>query len=237
MSLSRDGAWPSVRAWVLQVIDRGVFPDIVMGANDGIVATAGIVEGFSATAASGRTVILAALASLTAGALSLGGAIYSEYSAQREAVRSTVEEERRRLASTPDLEFAQLEAMYVERGLSAELARQVAAQLTAHDALGAHIELEHSISTDDLTLNPVVVGVAAGLAFAGGSTIPFLAALFAPPAWRLPVIFLAAIVALCLTSTFLVRVGRASPGRTFVRALVVGVGTILVGLALGRLIG
>ena len=208
-----------------------------MGANDGIVATAGIVEGFAASAAGGRAaLVLAAVASLTAGSLSLAGAMYAEYAAQRDALRSTIEGERRSLAGSPDVELAELEALYMERGLSAETARQVAVQLTAHDALGAHIEVQYGISPDEQSLNPLVVAVAAGLAFAAGAMVPVLAALLAPAAWRLPVIFGAAILALCVTSTVLARFGRASVVRTFLRALIIGISTMLIGLGVGRLL-
>lgn len=221
----------------LRFLDHRAFPEIVLGANDGIVATAGIVEGFAATSPSERTLILAAIASLAAGALSLGGAMYAEYAAQRDSLRSTIEDERRRLSRSPDVEFAELEALYLARGLSAGTARQVAQELTAHDALNAHIEAEYGILPEERSLNPLTVAVACGVAFAGGSMVPLLAAMFAPAAWRLPVIFAAAIVALCITSGVLARAGRASPFRTLARALIIGISTMLIGLGVGRLVG
>lgn len=235
----REAAPPGVARQnpILQVFDRGVVSDLVMGANDGIMATGGIVEGFSAAAAAGQTLVLAAIVSLTIGALSLGGAMYTDYAARRDAATATVEEERRRLATAPDVELAALERLYIERGVTPEVAKQVAIQLSAHDALGAHIEVEYGIQPEDLSINPAVVGVASAIAFAAGAMIPVLAALFAPPEWRLVVIIVAAGVALCVTSTVLVRVGKSKAVRTFVRSLCIGIGTILIGLGAGRLLG
>lgn len=219
-----------------RVLNGQVLPQSVMGANDGIVATAGIVEGLSASPATGHTIILAGVAALVAGGLSLGGAMYAEHAAERDSLRSTIESERRLLANLPDVELEELQGLYVARGLSADVAKQVAAQLTAHDALAAHIETEYGISAEDRSIRPVVIAVASGGAFAVGALIPLLAVLFAPTAWRVAVIFAATVLGLCFTSVLLSRAGKASVLRTFARALIIGVGTMLIGLAVGRLL-
>lgn len=205
-------------------------------ANDGIVATAGIVEGLSASAEGRHTVVLAAAIALLVGGLSLGGAIYAEYAAQRDALTSTIEEEQSLLRRLPGAELEELQRLYVERGLTPELAAEVAAQLSARDPLAAHLEAEYGLSARAASPSPLAAGAAAALAFGVGAAIPLVATLFAPAAWRVPILFGAAILGLGATSAILVWAGTATVGRTFGRALIVGVLTMLAGLALGRVL-
>jgi VIT1/CCC1 family predicted Fe2+/Mn2+ transporter len=235
--IGKGNPTPALKSPRRRIFDRELFPELVTATNDGIIATAAIVEGLTASAVSGNIIVLAGLATLAAGGLSLGGVIYAEYAAERDDLRSTLDQERRLLASLPDAELEELKGLYVARGLTAELAAQVAAQLTARDALSAHVEAEYGISTDDLSVHPLPVAVASGMAFAVGALVPLLAVWFAPTAWRVPVIFAAAIAGLCVTSVVRARVGRSSVLRTFGRAVTVGVSAMLIGLVLGRLVG
>ena len=147
--------------------------------NDGIIATAGIVEGFSGAGAGLITLIIAAVSAMIAGTMALAGAKYAEAAGDRDAEIAVMEEERRQLALSPQEEFAELVEHYRARGLSDGLARQVAGELTAQDALGAHLRAEHGLSETDVT-RPTPVALLAGVCFAVGSGVPLLAILIVP---------------------------------------------------------
>ena len=139
---------------------------LVVDANDGIIATAGIVEGFAGAGATRSTILIAAFSAMVAGGIALAGAKYAEEAAERDAQLALIEEERQQLARAPEEETAELVALYEAKGLSPQLAREVATELTAGDPLAAHIDAEHGLS--------LVAGTAgtAGLAVAGGSRSP-----------------------------------------------------------------
>ncbi len=208
---------------------------MTVDANDGIIATAGIVEGFSGAGATLVTLIIAAVSAMIAGTIALAGAKYAEAAGDRDAELAVMEEERRQLALSPQEEFAELVEHYRGRGLSAELAEQVAGQLTAEDALGAHLRAEHGLSESEVT-RPGPVALLAGLCFAVGAGVPLLAILIAPvdsrAVWTLVVVS----IALVITSLIAARSGRVSVGRTVGRALAIGVGTMLLTLGAGYLI-
>ena len=146
-----------------------------------------------------------------------------------------MEEERRQLALSPEEEFAELVEHYRARGLSDDLARQVATELTASDALAAHLRAEHGLSESEIT-RPWSLALVAGVCFAIGSGVPLLAILVAPAdalaLWTLVVVS----VALVVTSVIAARSGRVSVLRTVSRALAIGIGTMLITLGVGYLI-
>lgn len=223
--------------------DRWVPADIpamlrrrVVDANDGIVATAGIVEGFAGAGASGATATVAALAAMVAGGIALGGARYNEAAVERDAALAVIEEERRQLALLPDDELTELAALYEAKGLSPRLAREVAVALSERDALAAHVDVEHGLAVDGVPTPPMVTATLAGLAFALGSAVPLLSVLLAPDAWRVAVIFVTVVLSLCVTSAIAARAGHTSVGRTAARTVTVGVATMLLTLAGGSLI-
>jgi vacuolar iron transporter family protein len=146
-----------------------------------------------------------------------------------------IEEERRQLALSPGQEMAELAALFEARGLSADLAREVASELSAKDALAAHVEVEHGLSMRDARSAPLAIAAAAGLAFALGSAIPLLAVLIAPDDWRPGVVFVAVIVSLAITSLILARLGRTHARGVMVRSLLVGVTAMVLSLATGSL--
>ena len=125
----------------------------VLGANDGIVSTAGLVVGVAGATTDRTAILVAGIAGLFAGAMSMAAGEYVSVSTQRDSEQALLAKERRELAEEPDEELAELAGIYVDKGLSEDLAREVAVQLTAHDALGAHAEAELGIDPDDLT-NP-----------------------------------------------------------------------------------
>ncbi len=153
----------------------------VLGANDGLVSTASLVVGVAA-AGSGRTeVLIAGLAGLVAGAMSMAAGEYVSVSSQTDAEQADIARETRELRDTPEAELAELTQIYRARGLDEGLARQVAMQLTQRDALGAHARDELGIS-ETVTAHPVQAAVVSALTFAVGAVVPLLVALLVPAA-------------------------------------------------------
>ena len=215
--------------------DGAVARSMIVEANDGIVATAGVVEGFAGAGATGPSLLIAALSTMLAGGIALAGARYAEEAAEREARLAVIEEERRQLVTSPGQELAELAALYQAKGLSADLARDVASELSAANALAAHVEVEHGLSMHNEPSAPLAIAAAAGLAFALGSAIPLLAVLIAPDDWRPGVVFGAAIVSLAITSLILARLGRTHVRGVMVRSVLVGVTAMVLSLAAGSL--
>ncbi|MBJ7412451.1 MAG: VIT1/CCC1 transporter family protein, partial [Phenylobacterium sp.] len=152
----------------------------VLGANDGIVSTASLIVGVAA-AAQGRTEILVAgVAALVAGAMSMAAGEYVSVSSQADTERADIARETQELATQPGFELQELADIYVARGVEPALARQVAAQLMAKDALGAHARDELGIS-EVTTARPVQAALTSALTFAAGAALPLAAAAFAPP--------------------------------------------------------
>jgi VIT1/CCC1 family predicted Fe2+/Mn2+ transporter len=216
-------------------LDRNRVRAMTVDANDGIIATAGIVEGFSGAGANVVTLIIAAISAMIAGTIALAGAKYAEAAGDRDADLAVMDEERRQLALSPEEELAELVEHYRARGLSDELADRVASELTAKDALGAHLRAEHGLSEAEIT-RPAPVALLAGLCFAVGSAVPLAAILLSPTGanalWTLVVVS----VALVITSVIAARSGRVGVVRTVARALAIGVGTMLLTLSVGHLI-
>jgi vacuolar iron transporter family protein len=216
-------------------LDRTELRNRGVDANDGIIATAGIVEGFVGAGARGPTIVAAAFAAMVSGGIALGGAKYSEEAVERDAERALVEEERQQLATLPAEELAELAAHYRARGLSPELAARVAAELSAHDALAAHVVAEHGIDLARPRARPVIVAVSSGLAFAFGAAVPLLTALLAPDDLRALVTFVAVALSLAATSYVVARAGGTAIGRTIARTVVVGILTMTITLIGGSL--
>jgi vacuolar iron transporter family protein len=211
-------------------LDRTEIRNRGVDANDGIIATAGIVEGFVGAGARGSTIVIAAFAAMVSGGIALAGAKYSEEAAERDAERALVEEERRQLALLPDEELAELAEHYRRRGLSPELATLVAEELSAHDALAAHVVAEHGIDLAAPRPGPVIVAAASGVAFAIGAAVPLLSALLAPDDRRALVTFLAVALSLGVTSYIVARAGGTPIGRTIARTVVLGLLTMTITL-------
>jgi VIT1/CCC1 family predicted Fe2+/Mn2+ transporter len=151
----------------------------VMGANDGIVSTASLVLGVAAAGATARSMLITGVAGLVAGAMSMAAGEYVSVSSQSDTERADLEKERIELATQPEHEHAELAAIYVGRGLSKALAADVATQLMAHDALGAHSRDELGIS-DVTTARPVQAALASAATFAIGAALPLLVVLLVP---------------------------------------------------------
>ncbi len=208
----------------------------VLGANDGIVSTAGIVVGVAGAVADRGTIFTAGIAGLLAGALSMATGEYVSVSTQRDAERALLEKERRELAEMPAEELAELAELYQGKGLTPELAHQVAIQLTEHDALGAHAEAELGIDPDDLT-NPWHAAWASALSFTLGALLPLAAILLMPYGLRVPVTVATVLLALAITGYFSARLGSAPTGRAILRNMLGGLLAMSVTYLIGTLIG
>ncbi len=153
----------------------------VLGANDGLVSTASLVVGVAAAGSGRPEILIAGLAGLVAGAMSMAAGEYVSVSSQTDAEQADLARETRELAETPEAELDELTAIYVKRGLDAGLARQVAVQLTQRDALGAHARDELGIS-ETVTARPIQAAVVSAMTFAAGAVIPLIVASVAPTA-------------------------------------------------------
>ncbi|MCC4228629.1 VIT1/CCC1 transporter family protein [Zunongwangia profunda] len=151
----------------------------VLGANDGILSTASIAIGITAASATREPIILATLAGLVAGALSMAAGEYVSVSSQTDIENADIEREKRELIETPNLELEMLTAIYIKRGLKKATALQVAKELTEYDALGTHVRDELGI-TEVSKANPLQAALASGAAFTVGGLLPFLVVLFLP---------------------------------------------------------
>lgn len=208
----------------------------VLGANDGIVSTAGLVVGVAGATASRSTIATAGVAGLVAGAVSMALGEYVSVSTQRDSERAQLALETWELQNMPEEELAELEQIYRDKGLSAQTARIVALELTEHDALAAHLDAELHLDPDDLT-NPVHAAVASAISFTLGALLPLAAILSPGPGLRVPVTILAVLIALAILGAASARLGNA-PVRTAVARVVVG-GTLGLGFtyAIGHLLG
>ena len=208
----------------------------VLGANDGIVSIAGLVVGV-AGASSSKTIILAAgLAGLAAGALSMAAGEYVSVSSQRDTEQALLEKERLELEQFPERELEELTQLYEEQGLSEETARQVAQELTEHDAFAAHVQVELNIDPTNL-VNPWQAATASAVAFLVGAFIPLLAILIPPANLRVPVTVVAVLIALLITGVVSARFGQTNMKRATFRVVLGGALAMLVTFTLGRLSG
>ena len=208
----------------------------VLGANDGLVSTAGLVVGVAGATASLSTIVTAGIAGLVAGSLSMAGGEYVSVSTQRDTERALLDKERRELIEEPEAELEELVGMYRAKGLSPETARTVAVELTAHDAFAAHIDIELGIDPDELT-NPWHAAISSAIAFTVGALLPLLAILLPPPSARIPVTFIAVLIALGITGWASARLGGADPIRATQRVVIGGAIAMAVTYAIGRLVG
>lgn len=190
----------------------------VLGANDGIVSVAGLVVGIAAGGASASTVLATGIAGTVAGAMSMAAGEYVSVQSQADTERADLAVEKRELHDDPHSELEELAAIYRHRGLSPELAQQVAVQLTAHDALAAHARDELGI-TEELRARPMQAAMASAGAFVSGAALPVLTALLAPHAHVAQVTTAVTVAGLGLTGAMAARAGGAPPLRGAVRVM------------------
>lgn len=208
----------------------------VLGANDGIVSTASLVLGVAAATTSTTAIITAGLAGMFAGALSMASGEYVSVSSQRDSEQAMLERERQELTETPHGELDELTGIYRAKGLSPELAREVAEQLTAHDALAAHAEAELGIDPEEL-VNPWHAALASFISFTVGALLPLLAIGLVPAVARIVVTVVAVLLALVATGATSAALGKAPPGRAVLRNVVGGAIAMGVTYGIGSLVG
>lgn len=208
----------------------------VLGANDGIVSTAGLVVGVAAASSSTASVATAGIAGLAAGAVSMALGEYVSVSSQRDSERALVSKEADELRRLPEAERHELIGMLRQRGLSEQTSLLAADELTAHDALGTHLELELGLDGENLA-DPVAASVASAASFAIGSALPLVAAIVTPVSARIPVVVVAVLVALAATALASARLGGVSPGRPLFRLVGGGALALAVTYGVGSLTG
>ncbi|GAA5164973.1 MULTISPECIES: VIT1/CCC1 transporter family protein [Amycolatopsis] len=206
----------------------------VLGANDGIVSVAGIVVGVAGATTDHTAVLMAGIAGLVAGALSMAGGEYVSVSTQRDTERAMLQLEKEELKTMPEAEERELAGIYEDKGLSPELAAQVARELTEKDALQAHAEAELHIDPDELT-SPWQAAGASFLSFSVGALLPLLAIALPPLSWRVWTCVLAVVAGLFLTGYVSARLGNARARRAVLRNVGVGLLTMLVTYYVGAL--
>jgi len=213
----------------------------VLGANDGIVSVAALVVGVAAVNPTNTTAILiAGVAGVVAGAISMALGEYVSVSSQRDSELALIAKEKRELEEMPEEEFAELVAIYEHKGLSPATAKQVALELTEHDALSAHLEAELNIREEHIS-NPWHAALSSAIAFLCGAVLPVLAVMLTPTDWRIGATVIAVVVALAITGGVGAFIGGSPMPRSILRvtiggALALGV-TYVIGALLGTSIG
>ncbi|MFI6472396.1 VIT family protein [Streptomyces sp. NPDC050516] len=202
----------------------------VLGANDGIVSTAGLVVGVAGATDDRSALLTAGLAGLLAGSMSMAAGEYVSVSTQRDSEKAALATERRELKEFPEAELAELTGLLADRGLSEEVAREAALQLTERDALRAHARVELGIDPDELT-NPWHAAWASFFAFTAGALLPLLAIVLPPASVRLYVTVGSVLAALALTGWWSARLGAAPATRAILRN--VGGGAVAMGVTYG----
>ena len=208
----------------------------VLGANDGIVSTASLVVGVAAANATSSDILVAAVAGLVAGAMSMAAGEYVSVSSQADTERADLERERKELATDNAHEHEELAAIYVTRGLDASLAKQVAEQLMAHDALTAHARDELGIS-DTSTARPVQAALASAATFAVGAAMPLLTVLVTPTTALIPVVVGTSILFLALLGGFGAHAGGAPLMKAALRVTFWGALAMALTAGVGALFG
>lgn len=216
-------------------VDRiGWLRAAVLGANDGIVSTASLIVGVAAAAASRNDVLIAGVAGLVAGAMSMAAGEYVSVSSQSDTEQADLARERRELQETPDLELDELTSIYVKRGVAPDVARQVAVQLMKKDALGAHARDELGIS-EISTARPIQAAMTSAATFAAGGAMPLIAVVVAPLNALIAATAVASLFFLALLGAVGARAGGAEMLRPVLRVTFWGAFAMIVTAAMGRL--
>jgi VIT1/CCC1 family predicted Fe2+/Mn2+ transporter len=208
----------------------------VLGANDGIVSTASLIVGVAAAESGRAAVLIAGVAGVVAGAMSMAAGEYVSVSSQSDTEQADLARERRELETTPDRELRELQVIYERRGLDPDLAQRVAVQLTAHDALGAHARDELGFSHVH-TARPVQAALASAATFAVGGGLPLLVTALVPVARVIPAVSASSLLFLAALGSMAARAGGASRARGALRVLFWGAFAMALTALVGRLFG
>jgi VIT1/CCC1 family predicted Fe2+/Mn2+ transporter len=208
----------------------------VLGANDGIISTASLILGVASAAASKSDVLLAGVAGLVAGAMSMAAGEYVSVSSQSDTEDADLEREKRELLEDPESEKEELARIYAVRGVELRLAREVAKQLMAKDALGAHVRDELGIS-EISTARPVQAALASAATFSLGAAAPLVLTLLSPQSWLLPAVSVGSLVFLALLGMIGARTGGAAILRPTIRVVFWGALAMALTAGIGALVG
>jgi len=208
----------------------------VLGANDGLISTSALMVGVAAADSGRAAILLAGIAGLTAGALSMAAGEYVSVSSQRDAELAELDRERAELAASPEAERAELAGIYRKRGLSAELAARVADELSQLDQLAIHARDELGVDIDALA-NPIQAAVSSAVSFIAGAVIPIVVVLLASASLRLPLTVGATLVSLVALGALGARLGHAPRIRASLRVLFGGALALAISIAVGSLTG
>ncbi|HKU12431.1 VIT1/CCC1 transporter family protein [Sinomonas sp.] len=208
----------------------------ILGANDGIVSVAAVVVGVAGVTTNTGPILAAGMAALVGGAISMALGEYVSVSSQSDSQRHLIAKERQELRDKPEEELAELVGLYRGKGLSEGLATKVAQELTAHDALGAHLDIELGIDPDEI-VSPWHAALASAISFLCGAVLPMLAILLLPQAIRVPLTFAAVLVALALTGAVGAWIGGGSRTLASIRVVLGGAIALATTFALGSLLG
>ncbi len=208
----------------------------VLGANDGVVSVSSLIVGVAAADPNPTTVIIAGIAGLSAGAMSMAAGEYVSVSSQSDTERADIAREAKALEELPEEELAELVAIYQERGLSEKTARIVADELTASDALGAHVRDELGLF-EAHAANPLQAAFTSGATFSIAAAIPLIAAFLAPTGSIIPVVLFVTVIALAILGAMGAKAGAAPVLRATLRVVVWGVFAMAVTAGIGSLFG
>lgn len=208
----------------------------VLGANDGLISTASLVIGVASSGSARAAILVAGVAGVVAGAMSMAAGEYVSVSSQADVEGADLARERDELATQPDAELAELTHIYIERGLTPELAKQVATQLTAHDALGAHARDELGLS-EITAARPLQAALASAGSFAVGAALPVLIVAFAPTASLTKLVIASTLLLLTLLGALAAKVGGAPVGRGALRVAFWGAIAMAASALVGKLFG
>ena len=208
----------------------------VLGANDGIISTASLLVGVAAAATVKSEVVVAGVAALVAGAMSMASGEYVSVSSQSDTEEADLSREKAELATQPAFELEELTQIYVKRGVARELAREVAAQLMAKDALAAHARDELGIS-EMTAARPVQAALTSAATFSAGALIPLLIVVVAPEKLLAPVVSVSSLLLLALLGAVGAKAGGASVGKAVMRVTFWGALAMALTAGVGRLVG
>lgn len=208
----------------------------VLGANDGIISVASLAIGVATASSSRDPILLATVASMVAGALSMAAGEYVSVSSQTDIERADIKREAKELAEMPELELQMLAKIYEERGLKKETAMLVAKEMTEHDALAAHIRDELGI-TDINQANPIQAALASGAAFTAGGLLPLLVVIFAPVDYMVYALYGFTIISLVILGAVSAKTGGAKPLKPMIRIVIWGTIAMLLSALVGYIFG
>jgi VIT1/CCC1 family predicted Fe2+/Mn2+ transporter len=208
----------------------------VLGANDGIISTAGLVIGVAAATTEVSEIATAGIAGLVAGSVSMALGEYVSVSTQRDSERSMISKERGELTEQPEAEFRELVGLLGQRGLTPETSRKVAEELTEHDALAAHLGLELGLAESEV-VNPWAAALSSIIAFSVGSLLPLIAILVPPESMRIPVAVVAVLLGLSITGAVSAHLGQSPKLPAMTRLVVGGALAMAITYGIGAALG